>query len=153
MDQHESTEWHANEKVNIHIPIENIISDESVAEIHQIFWGRFEQALRMQNSFGSRYGLPKFEIEDRLNFDPNNIDHLIEFLEQHSLSLINDYDIDIMFQMVSRIPHIKIYLSKNLLLIAAIAYSEAGIIAESKIFCSKLKKINHHRGRSHDSLH
>ena len=140
-DERESTEWRANDKVNIHVPLANILSKDAANEIHQTIHNRFEQALRMQNSYGPKYGLPILNIESEFKYDFNNLDHIVRFLEEHGQSLINDYEIGMIFQMVSRVPHIQIYHSKNLLVVAALAYSESGLNGESQTFCNKLKNI------------
>ncbi len=141
MDERESTEWQANDKVNIHIPSVNILSKDTASDIHKTIHNRFEQALRMQNSFGPKYGLPMLNIDKDFKYDFNNLDHKLKFLEEHGLSLINDYEIDMIFKMVSSVPHILVYRSKNILIVAAVAYSESGLIGESQTFCNKLIKI------------
>jgi hypothetical protein len=141
MEERESDDWKKNDKVNIRVPYANILSEDTAIDIHKTMHNRFEQALTMQNSYGPKYGLPTVNLNQDFKYDFNNLDHIIKFLEEHGQSLIRNFDIDMIFQMVTRVPHIQIYRNKNLLLVAAVAYSETGLNSESETFCNKLKKI------------
>jgi hypothetical protein len=140
MEERNSHDWKENNEVNIHIPYCNKLTPETAKEIYQVFLNRFQQAEILQNSHGKKYGLPIFSSSQDFQYDFKNPDHIKRFLKEYGMSLVNDHDVDLIYQMISKIPHMEIYGSKELLLIAAIAYAECGLYAESKTFCHRLSK-------------
>ena len=41
---------------SLRIPYSNFLDDHAVKQLHSIFTNRFEEAVKMQNAFGSKYG-------------------------------------------------------------------------------------------------
>lgn len=142
MEERGTDDWMMNEKVNIHIPIENRLSDNSVVEIHQTFERRFTQAVKMQNSHGENYGLPAVNQSGEFQYDFNNIDHVKKFLSEYGFLLLANYDLGKVYAMVSKIPNVEISKNKELLLIAAVSFSERRLYADSELYCSKLVKFS-----------
>ncbi len=140
-EDRQSDNWKAQETVKVRIPVRNKLCNDSVKDIHNTFQVRFERAMQMQNSHGKKYGLPTFDLENGFEYDFRNAEHVSRFLSQYGILMLNNYDLEILYRMIVKIPNQEIYGDKNLLLIAAISYSEAGLIADSEIFCSKLSKI------------
>lgn len=133
-------DWQSQAQVNIHIPVSNKLTTVAAKELHHTFKNRFVQAAMMQNSMGLRYGLPSVLSDNPIEYDFNNIDHLKLFLRKHGILLLNKHDLHIIFGLISRIPLMELYGNKELLLMAAVAYGEAGMHVESRIFASKLSK-------------
>jgi hypothetical protein len=142
MDERTTDEWKRNDSVNIHIPYSNVLDAEAAKKIHRIFTTRFDDVLIMQNSQGPKYGLPTFSETSHIQYDFKNNEHIKLFLKEFGLSLVNNYDVDMIFQMVSQIPSLEIYESKELLILAALSHSEAGLYTESQVFCNKLARKN-----------
>jgi hypothetical protein len=141
MIERENDEWKRNEKVNIRIPQNNILDQESVKGLKEIFKARFEQAMIMQNSHGDKYGLPSMSLSADFRYDFNNTDHIKKFLTEYGMLLLSNYDLEVIFRMISRLPNQEIYLSTELLLMGAISYAEAGLHTDSELFCKKLEKF------------
>jgi hypothetical protein len=142
MQERESEEWKRNDKVNIHISYKNELNAESAKGLHSIFTTRFEQALKMQNAYGEKYGLPTLSLNGDFEYDFNNIDHVKKFLKEYGILLLNNFDLATIYQMVVRIPNQEIYRDRELLLVAAVAYAEVGMHADSQLFCNRLTKHN-----------
>jgi hypothetical protein len=140
IEERGSVDWMENDMVNIHIPYKNILSSESAKEIHRVITLRYEQATKMQNTNGKKYGLPTVSFTDGSEFDFNNIEHIKRFLRENGTMMIDNYDLDIIFRMISQIPHFEIYADKDFSVIAAVSYSESGLYSESETFCKKLSK-------------
>ena len=135
-----SDEWKQSEKVNVRIPVENMISDKSVRDIHEVFVQRFERSQEMQASHGKKYGLPTTNLSGEFKYDYTNTEHVKKFMLEYGAVLLNNYDLSLLFNMLTRMPIDELTSSKELLLIAAIVYSEAGKYSESIFFQTKLKK-------------
>lgn len=138
MSERNSDDWKSNDSINIRIPYSNILNATSATLIHGVFTKRFEQALIMQNSHGEKYGLPTFSLRSEFKFDFNNTDHIKRFLSEYGTLLLSNYDLGLIYNMITRIPNVSIYSNKDLLLIAAVSYSEYGMFADSELFCNKL---------------
>lgn len=142
MEEKQSDSWFANDSINIHIPVSNKLTKASVESLHHTFKNRFDQAAIMQNSMGRKYGLPSVISGNQPKYDFNNVEHVKRFLQEHGMLLLNAYDLHITFGMISRIPMTEIYGNIDLLLIAAVSYSEMGMHAESKLFTSRLSRYD-----------
>lgn len=138
MSERDSDDWKHNEKVNIHIPVENILNSENVKSIHDVFCNRFSQAEKMQFSHGEKYGLPSIRLADEETYDWNNIEDIKRMLHNYGLFLFNDYDFHIVYHFISKLPHLEISGDKDLLLIAAATYCEVGMYAEADLYVNKL---------------
>jgi len=142
MEEKQSKEWFNNAKVNIHIPVANLLDQSAIETLHQTFKNRFAQAAFMQNSMGRKYGLPSVIAEERPQYDFNNPEHVKSFLKDHGMLLLNAHDIHITYSMIERLPITELYGNTDLMLIAAVSYAEMSMHAESKLFTSKLSKLN-----------
>jgi len=142
MEERESEEWKKRDGISIHVPVQNRLNAQTVQHLHQTFVNRFEQAMIMQNSHGEKYGLPSASLTPEFQYDFHNPQHIAKFLSEYGILLLNNYDLDTMCQMVFRLTNFEIYRDKTLLLVAAVAYAETGLHAESKVFCDKLAKQN-----------
>jgi len=142
MDEKQSQNWFRNEKINIHIPLGNILDNSSAVKIHLTFKNRFDQAAMMQNSIGRKYGLPSVISAENSKYDFNNPEEIKLFLQNHGMLLLNSHDIHITYRMIEKIPITELYGNTDLMLIAAVSYGEMFMHAESKLFTSKLSKLN-----------
>jgi hypothetical protein len=149
MEERESDEWKNNDKVSIHIPYINGLSLETTGKIHSTFTHRFQQAVNMQNAFGHKYDLPLVDIGSDFKYDFHNPRHIIQFLHKYGLLLINNSDFPIIYEMITQITNQEIYRSKDLLIIAAVAYAEIGLHVDSELYCKKLAKFSMQNAEKH----
>jgi hypothetical protein len=141
MEERGSDDWKQNHEVSIHVPYVNVLAPDTAQQIHQIMAARFEQAIIMQNSFGPKYGLPSLTQDGEPRFDFRNPDDIKRFLKEYGMMLINNHDVDMIFQMVSQLPHREISESKELLILSALSYQEVGYYSDAQFFSSKLAKF------------
>ena len=47
---------------SLRIPYSNFLDDHAVKQLHSTFTNRFEEAVKMRNAFGSKYGLPPLSL-------------------------------------------------------------------------------------------
>lgn len=142
MEERESDKWKKQDSVNIHIPYANLLNEPAISGIHKIFTYRFDQAMVMQNSHGEKYGLPTISLTSEFKYDFHNPQHIKKFLSEYGILLLNNHDLEVLFQMVSQLTNFEIYRDKALLLVAAVTYAESGLHSESQVFCNKLRKLD-----------
>ncbi len=142
MEERQSKDWFKNEKVNIHIPVENLLDQSTIKTLHQTFKNRFDQAAFMQNSMGRKYGLPSVIATESPEYDFNNPEHVKSFLQNYGMLLLNVHDIHITYSMIEKLPFKEIYGNTDLMLIAAVSFAEMFMHIESKVFTLKLSKLD-----------
>lgn len=138
--ERESDEWMSNDKINIRIPANNLLTTNSTTEIHQTFLGRFQRAQQMQRSHGANYDLPQVNLDSNAPYDFNNLEDVKKAIRSFGLFLLTRHDQTMIYDMVSRIPNMEIYADKDLLIAAAIAYGEAGHYTEALVFIDRLNR-------------
>jgi len=134
-----SDDWTHNESVNIRIPVINIFDQTSVGQFHSKILERFRQASKMQVANGKKYNLPSINLSQQFQFDFNNVDHLKLLLKKYGLVFLSSYDISIIYKTISKLTVIDISSDKEISILAAISYCEAGRYAESDIFIRRLR--------------
>jgi hypothetical protein len=141
MEERNSDEWKNNDKVNIHIPVSNILDMEAVHQIHPVFVQIFEQNERMHRDHGAKYKLPLGDLTTSQS-DPDSIEDIKAILLKHGMSFLNSYDIRIVYRLLSQLTHQQILEDDKLLLMAVVVYAEFGQYAESLMYFHKLNKRN-----------
>lgn len=139
--EREGDSWKQNEKVNIHIPANNILTLESAKNVYETFLKRFEQAAIMQQSFGQKYNLP-LVILSSSGYDFNNTGDIKKFLVKYGMFMLDDRDITRLFTLISQIPNSELATNRELLFIAAVVFSEAGKLVDSSFYIKKLRAKN-----------
>lgn len=139
-NERENDGWKQNDQVNIRIPIQNELSGDAIAKLHQTFVVRFEQATKMQLAYGNKYNLPTIGLNKEFKYDFNNIEHVKKVLKDFGLAFLSKHDLTLVYNLITKIPNAEIYQSKELQIIAAIANSEAGSFADSQLFINRLLK-------------
>lgn len=140
MEERGSDDWKVNDHVNILVPAANILNAQSAEEIRKKFIWRFEQGTLMQSSHGAKYGLPAINLEPKSGYDFNNIDDVKKALKKIGMTLLLQFDLQIVYDLVSRLPVAHITADKELCLIALIAYAEAGKYADSTYYIERVRK-------------
>lgn len=140
IDERENEDWKKSDNVNIRIPYSNILDKDSVKKIYELFKIRFEQGVKMQMTYGIKYGLP-YISEGKFQYDFTNIDHIKKFLKESGNMLLYNYDFDVLFLGISRLPTTEIISDKDILIQAIVAFGEAAHFIESEMYIGKLKKM------------
>jgi hypothetical protein len=140
MEERGSDDWKVNDHVNILVPAANILNAQSAEEIHKKFIWRFEQGTLMQSSHGAKYGLPAINLEPKSGYDFNNLDDVKKALKKMGMSLLLQFDLQIVFDLISTLPAAQIVADKELCLIALIAFAEAGKYADSTYYIERVRK-------------
>lgn len=139
MTERGNDDWTQNESVNIRIPVSNHLNLSTIATIHSSILGRFKQAAKMQIANGRKYDLPSINLSQQFQFDFNNIDHLKLLLKDYGLAFLSSYNLDIIYKTLSQLTLTDITSDREILILAAISYSEVGRYMESDIFIRKLR--------------
>lgn len=140
MEERAGDDWKANEMVNIHIPATNILNPFTAILLHKKFLSRFEQGALMQASQGAKYGLPAINLEPKVGFDFNNLDDVKQALKKWGMSLLLQLELQIVFNLIGRLPASDIIADREVCLIALIAYSEAGKFADAIYYIERIRK-------------
>lgn len=135
-----SDDWKANDQVNILIPIDNILNEEKAKALHKKFISRFEQGALMQSSQGAKYGLPAINLEPTFGFDFNNLDDVKKALKKWGMNLLTQFDLQIVYDLVAKLPSAQILSDKEICLIALIVYAESGRYADSVFYTERIRK-------------
>ena len=140
MSDRGSDEWKANDQVNILIPIDNVLTEDRAKSLHQKFISRFEQGALMQSSQGAKYGLPTINLEPASGFDFNNLDDVKKALKKWGMNLLTQFDLQIVYDLVAKLPTAQILSDKEICLIALIVYAESGRYADSVFYTERIRK-------------
>jgi hypothetical protein len=140
MESHGSEDWKANSSVNILIPSANLLTQQTVTALHRKFVSRFERAALMQSSQGAKYGLPGVNLEPKLAFDVNNLEDVKQALRKWGTDLIQQFDLQTVYDLITRLPAEQIMGDKELCLLALITYCESGRNADSMFYTERARK-------------
>ncbi|MGF7230593.1 DUF4365 domain-containing protein [Arachidicoccus sp.] len=140
MTDRDSDAWQDNDTVNIRIPIENVMDSDGVKKIHDIFINRFRSAAQMQSSHGAKYGLPTTNLSGDTGYDWNNLDDVKKMLVEYGIFLLNNYDLHIVYELISRLSHNEICADRELLKLAAATYCEIGMYSEARLYNKRFLK-------------
>lgn len=140
MASRDSDNWKANATVNILIPSANRLTLENVSALHAKFVSRFERAALMQSSQGAKYGLPEVSLEPKLTFDVNNLEDVKQALKKWGTNLIQQFDLQTVYDLITRLPAEQILVDKELCMLALITYAESGRNADSMFYTERARK-------------
>ncbi|EHQ29719.1 DUF4365 domain-containing protein [Mucilaginibacter paludis] len=140
-EERPNDDWHMNDKVNIRIPVDQLLDDEKAARIHAYFTQRFKSAELILNSYGARYNYTTIAKPGQPTYDVRNPDDIKRLLLAHGMSFLQDYhDLPLLYQMITQITNQEIVADKHLLIIAAVVYGEVGKYAEAHFYMAKVKR-------------
>lgn len=139
-DERDGDQWKEKNTVNIRFPIENILNESSTATLHTMFCNRFQSAARLFQSQAASYDLPVVGHRTNLKDNLNNTDAIVEALKEFGVALLSAYDLEPVYSMVTKLSMRDINASKDLQIVAAMAYCEAGNHAEAGYYFGKLEK-------------
>ena len=134
--------WQQQEYVNIHIPTTNILDDDSAAKIHEVYRQRFANHKLLIEKHGDEYGIPV--ISDHLalmQLDANNPQTIVSFLMKYGTALFNRRDFVHLIDLIKKISPQDIENSPELIFVAAITYSESGLLIDARYYTRKAKEF------------
>jgi hypothetical protein len=131
-------DWRMKKEVSIRISVENILTHEAAAKIHVLFVDRFEKAALILSSYGQKYNYPVLKQTGEFQYDFKNPEHVKKLLIEHGFSFMHSHDMYFLYTLIAQVPNQEIAQSKELLIIAAVAYGEAGKHFDSEFYIRKL---------------
>ncbi|SEO08947.1 protein of unknown function [Mucilaginibacter gossypiicola] len=140
VDERPNDDWRMKDAVNIRVPVENRLTHETALKIHQVFAERFDKAAFILSSYGQKYNYPVLKQTGKFKYDFNNPDHVKKLLIEHGFSFMHSHDMYFLYNLIAQVPNRDIIRSTDLLIIAAIAYGEAGKHADSEFYIRKLAR-------------
>jgi|GEM_PF-3132143 len=139
--EEKNSDWENQQTVNVKIPIKNKLNPETVKGLHGRYTTLFKSAVKMQNAFGERYGLPKSAVrETNDDYDFNNPVHIATFLQRHGTEMLMNYEVNMVGTMVRRLTNDQISANTKLICLAAISNGELGAYDLSELQCIKAIK-------------
>lgn len=140
MEDKGSDDWKLQDTVKIRVPGSNEFDKVTVSQMHETFINRFKQAEKMQLSHGSKYDLPAISFSKTFSYDFSNLDHIKKLLKEMGMTLLFRLDLQFVYSLIAEVPYDQIINDIDLLILAAVAYCEAGKYADSNIFIIRLDK-------------
>ena len=143
LDERGDDNWKYQENVSIHIPTKNVLDKDSTSGIFSRINNRFnkvETSMGLEN-LGFKVPIIAKHDEEEIDFtDPVKIS---EALKKYGMQLLNSFDYNLLFDMLSQIPLAQITSSKELLFLSALTNSGVGKLFDADFFLKKcFSRIN-----------
>lgn len=138
--ERESDDWKKNDKVSVHILVSNVMDSNSAVTIHETFLKRFTNLSKMTSDYGASYDLPVLKLNFVSEYDVNSTTDIVEILRRWGLSSIAVNDLPTIYELVNRLPNSEIIQHKELSILAALSFSEAGKVADSAYYVQRALK-------------
>lgn len=135
--------WKQQEKVSIHIPINNVLNKQHVSKIHEVMLNRKKNHNIMMAHHAESYNLPVlFTVNDSEHLELNlssekSVRDWLSFYGQH---LIDEQNFSLLSKLVSHLSINTINKSAKLLLFALVSSTETAKLSEAGVYLSKIKK-------------
>lgn len=140
LEERDGRNWQDNDKVNVRIPMGNVIDTFIVAGIHSKFLQRFKNRGEMNKDYGANYGLPSFGIGQIKVAGFGSIKDAVVELRTKGAMLLAQRDLWRVYELLETLPRNQIVSDREILLIAAMAYSGVGKLADSMYYIERLSK-------------
>lgn len=141
MDDRGDEEWKNQKSVNIHIPTANILDANSASHLHSVFFKRWEATKQLVNDYGKQYNLPVVNNGNTEDFNINNSEDIKILLRRIGITRFFINDLDLIFNLISKLTVKDIVADKDLLLIASLAYAEAGKSVDALFYVGRIRKL------------
>lgn len=138
-EERKSDDWKSQQTINIHIPKENLLTEEKVAAIHQTFTNRFEAHELLLQQFGDKFDIPHFSQQEPAETTAQLT--AVELLKKYGDMLLEDYDMLRLFQLLAQVSFYEMTTSKELIFLATVVYSEIGKAIEADFYHNKCNQI------------
>lgn len=136
--ERETDGWKANQYVNVHVPVANVLDSGAASKIHLKYLRQFNNLSKMVADHGASYNLPVVKMGQVGEWDTGSTSGIVEILQRFDLQPIEVNDLPIIHELITRLPSSEILQHKALCIQAALAYSEVGRIADSDFYLQRL---------------
>lgn len=134
-----SSEWQSQEYVNIHIPVENILNEISIQNIHNMFVTRFKNHSLLINQYGNRYSIPVITSAISENgVDFSSAEQIAKYVQDYGALLFNNRDFEILLGLIGKLTLREIKDSLDVRFIVAITLAETGRFIDADYYLRKL---------------
>ncbi|MGO4875561.1 DUF4365 domain-containing protein [Pedobacter psychrotolerans] len=140
LEEREASSWNSNDSLSVRIPTENVIDNFAVAEIHSKFIQRFKNRGEMVSAHGANYGLPNLGVGQIKGAGLGSIEDAVTELRKKGAMLLAQRDLWRVYELLEALPISQIVSDKEVLMVAALAYSGVGKLADSMYYVERLPK-------------
>jgi hypothetical protein len=135
-----SSEWQAQESVNIHIPVENILNTDSTKEIHEKFNTLFKNHSLLIELHGAEFNIHVLGLESaHFDIDLHDAKRVAKDIEDFGALLFNNRDFEILFSLINELTVREIDNSLDVRFIVSIALAETGRLTDADYHLRKLR--------------
>ena len=137
-EQRGSDDWKNQEKININIPVGNILTKGESQKIFEKFKRKFENFKLLIKEHGPARGIPCFFNEERnRSIDSLSPDEVVDFLEKQGPLLFNEQAFSLIIELLGKVTFHQIIQSSKLLFLAAISNEISGRYIDAEYFINK----------------
>lgn len=140
LSEREGRNWQDNDKLSVRIPTVSVMDASAVADIYNKFLQRFRNRGEMNRDHGVNYGLPSFGVAQVKVAGIGSIEDAVAELRTKGAILLAQRDLWRVYELLETLPRNQIISDKEVLLIAAMAYSGVGKLADSMYYIERLSK-------------
>lgn len=137
-------DWHAQQKVTIHIAPSQVFDVAAALEIHNVIHGLYERYHLLVQAHGSQFNLPGFAAAAPANplptTDFKTPAQLVPLLEQYGGALFNMQEYPMLLDLFSRLPAAAAGASPALAFLAALTYAQVGDLVEGEYYMAKCRQ-------------
>lgn len=141
LEEREDRSWEDNDRLSVRIPTGNVIDTFAVADIYNKFLLRFKNRGEMNSDHGANYGLPSVGgISQIKGVRLGSIEDAVTELRTKGAILLAQRDLRRVYELLETLPRNQIVSNREVLLVAAMAYSGVGKLADSMYYIERLSK-------------
>lgn len=132
--------WTEQENVNIHIPVENVLTHERAAKVHEDFTLEFKLLEDLIGAFSPRYGMTVVPELKRSEVDFNNPEDIRKLLKQHGMAYLSQNSTDMVHNLISKLTEQEINADKELMIVHAVVKGMMGLNIDSNFIIAKIRR-------------
>jgi len=136
-DLHADDEWENQDSANIRIPVHNVLSKDSIPDIHRNLCSVFANFSEMYDMLAAQHNLPSIHKSATKEKDQSIQEKALKGLKEFGLAFLEDGDISILLDMISVLPTASITSDPKLSIVSGMAYHEAGMYIDAEYFLDK----------------
>ena len=136
-DQHPSDDWKDQEKANIHIPVENVLTLECTKELHQKMAVIFSRHNNMYRQNAINYNLPSVEHEQRGESAKPLAERAEYTLRMQGMQLYQQRRISFLYKLLCAVSNHTVINDSEIMVIAGMTYHEMGLYVDAEYYLSK----------------
>ena len=143
-DFNPAKDWHAQQKVTVHIAPAQVFDAAAAFEIHKTIQGLYERHHLLVQAHSSQFNLPSFAAASPATIIPttdfNNPAQLVALVEHYGGALFNKQEYPMLLDLFSRLPAAAAGASPALAFLAALTYAQVGDLVEGEYYTAKCKQ-------------